>query len=66
MHSKPLTRGQFIELMAETGANHNTIQAMFNAFTYGAEYMREKCADLADECVTVEELGEVIRNTDIN
>jgi hypothetical protein len=52
--------------MAETGANHNTIQAVFNAFTYGAEYMREKCADLADECVTVEELGEVIRNTDIN
>lgn len=65
-HSKPMTRGQFIELLAEAGANHNSMQAMFNAFTAGAEYMREKCADLADECVSIEELGEVIRKTEIN
>lgn len=64
-HDKPMTRAEFVELLAEAGANHNTIQAMFNAFTAGAEFMREKCADLADECVNIEELGEVIRKTNI-
>ena len=64
-HDQPITRAQFVELLAEAGANHNTIQAMFNAFTAGAEYMREKCGDLADECVNIEELSEVIRKTNI-
>lgn len=49
MHKQTMTRAQFIEQLAETGANHNTIQALFNAYTAGAEHEREQCSAICEE-----------------
>ena len=38
-----MSRQDFIENLVEAGANHNTIQALFNAYTAGAEHMKEEC-----------------------
>lgn len=44
MERKPtMSRQDFIENLVEAGANHNTIQALFNAYTAGAEHMKEEC-----------------------
>ena len=44
MERKPtMSRQDFIENLVEAGASHNTIQALFNAYTAGAEHMKEQC-----------------------
>lgn len=44
MERKPtMSRQDFIENLVEAGASHNTIQALFNAYTAGAEHMKEEC-----------------------
>ena len=44
MERKPtLSRQDFIECLVEAGVSTNSLQALFNAYTAGAEHMREEC-----------------------
>lgn len=43
-----MTRNQFIDHLVEAGADHKTVQALFIAYTAGAERMKITCSDICN------------------